>query len=311
MIDMLIGQIELRHLFTFLAVAEERSFGRAAERLGYTQSAVSQQIATLERAAGIALFLRPGGPRPVELTDAGTELRSYANAVAAQMRAADDRLAALRSGERGRLRVGSFQSVSVKVLPPVARALATELPDVELDLLESDDPSTIVELIERRELDAGFLVGGHLDHEFEERLLFHDPYVVVAPPGTFPDGPVMSHDVVRHDLIGQPMNDVCQVDIDRGLRRAGHEPNVVFRSIDNAAVQAMARAGRGVAVMPRLSVDRHDPNISVHELADAVEPRTIVVVWREGPAVPPAVGRFVDLAIDVTRPLAEELTHPV
>ena len=119
-----------------------------------------------------------------------------------------------------------------------------------------------------------------------------------------------SDEVVRHDLIGQPMNDISQIDIDRALRRAGHEPHVVFRSIDNAAVQAMASVGRGVAVMPRLSVDRYDPNVSVHELADAIEPRTIVVVWREGPAVPPAVRRFVDLAIDVTRPLAEELTHP-
>ena len=65
--------IEIRHLTALAAVAAERSFGRAAERLGFTQSAVSQQIAALERVVGEPVFDRPGGPRPVELTPVGTD----------------------------------------------------------------------------------------------------------------------------------------------------------------------------------------------------------------------------------------------
>jgi DNA-binding transcriptional LysR family regulator len=302
---MLAGAIELKHLSTFVAIAEERSFGKAADRLGYTQSAVSQQIAILEKAVGLPVFLRPGGPRPVELTDAGRVLHDHATTILGQVRDADSELEGFRQGIRGRLRIASFQSVSVKVLPPVARALSSELPDVDIDLVEIDDPVRIVECIRRRELDAAFLIAGHVEHEFCERVLFTDPYVAIASPGRLPDGAVTSEALAGHDLIGQPTDDLCQLRVDRGLRQAGLQPTYVFRSADNAAVQAMARAGRGVAVMPRLAVDQHDPEISIHDASAIVGPRTIVVIWREGPAVAPAVDRFVELATDVTRSLAE------
>ena len=77
--------VELRHLAALEAVARERSFGRAAESLGYTQSAVSQQIATLERAVGERLVERPGGPRPVALTEAGELLLGHAGAIVARL----------------------------------------------------------------------------------------------------------------------------------------------------------------------------------------------------------------------------------
>ena len=304
LIDMLAGAIELKHLSTFVAIAEERSFGKAAERLGYTQSAVSQQIATLEKAVGLPVFLRPGGPRPIELTDAGRVLHDHATTILGQVRDADHELEGFRKGVRGRLRIASFQSVSVKVLPPVARTLSTELPDVDIDLVEINDPAEIVASIRRRDVDAAFLIAGHIEHEFCERVLFTDPYVAIAATGTFPDGPVTSACLAGHDMIGQPNDDLCGLRVDAGLRQAGLQPNYVFRSADNAAVQAMARAGRGVALMPRLAVDQHDPEITVHDAGAVVTPRTIVVIWREGPAVAPAVDRFIELATDVTRALA-------
>jgi DNA-binding transcriptional LysR family regulator len=305
LIAMLAGSIELKHLSTFLAIAEERSFGRAADRLGYTQSAVSQQIAALEKAVGLPVFLRPGGPRPVELTDAGRVLHDHATTILAQVRDADHELQGFRQGVRGRLRIASFQSVSVKVLPPVTRTLSKELPDVDIDLVEINDPAQIVASIRRRDVDAAFLIAGHIEHEFRERVLFTDPYVAIAATGTFPNGPVTSASLADHDLIGQPIDDLCGLRVDAGLRQAGLQPSYVFRSADNAAVQAMARAGRGVALMPRLAVDQHDPGISVHDAGAVVTPRTIVVIWREGPAVAPAVGRFIELATDVTRSIAE------
>src|SRR4051794_41848496 len=100
--DGLVG-VEARHLAALQAIAEERSFSRAAERLGYAQSAVSQQIAALERAAGLKLVERPGGPRPVSLTEAGEIVLRHA-----------DRLLARLGGPRARLR------------PPLGRGAGTK-----------------------------------------------------------------------------------------------------------------------------------------------------------------------------------------
>src|SRR5438128_3092341 len=113
--------VEVRHLAALQALAAERSFGRAARRLGYTQSAVSQQIATLERIVGQKLVDRPGGPRPVSLTEAGELLLRHADAIAARLHAAQADLAALDAGDVGPLRIGTYQSVGAKVLPALLR----------------------------------------------------------------------------------------------------------------------------------------------------------------------------------------------
>src|ERR687883_1811718 len=120
--------VELRHLAALQALAEEGSFGRAAHKLGYTQSAVSQQIATLERVVGERLVERPGGPRPVTLTEAGRILLRHAESIIARLQAAQADLAALSAGDAGSLRVGTFQSVGAKLLPEVMRRFAPSVP---------------------------------------------------------------------------------------------------------------------------------------------------------------------------------------
>ena len=129
--------VELRHLIALEAVAREGSFGRAAISLGYTQSAVSQQIATLERIVGERLLERPGGPRPVSLTEAGELLLRHAEAIVARLAAAQADLAALSDGAAGRLRVGIYQSVGERVLPELMRRFRASWPRVEIRLSES------------------------------------------------------------------------------------------------------------------------------------------------------------------------------
>src|SRR3954464_7445007 len=126
--DRLLG-VELRHLVALQAVARECSFGGAARSLGYTQSAVSQQIAALEKAVGVRLVERPGGPRPVSLTEAGEVLSRHTEQVLSRLRAAGGALRgwgagrahfeALAAGSAGTVRVGTFQSAGARVLPPV------------------------------------------------------------------------------------------------------------------------------------------------------------------------------------------------
>ncbi len=121
-------RVEVRHLAALRAVAQEGSFGAAATRLGYTQSAVSQQIATLERAVGERLIDRPGGPRRVSLTEAGEVLLRHAERIVAGMEAAWADLEALSTGGAGSLRVGTYQSVGARILPELMRRFVDREP---------------------------------------------------------------------------------------------------------------------------------------------------------------------------------------
>src|SRR5829696_2180849 len=142
--------VELRHLAALQAVAAEGSFGRAAVELGYTQSAVSQQIATLERIVGERLIERPGGPRPVTMTEAGRLLLRHAEAIVARLQAAQADLQALSAGAVG------TQSVGKHILPTLMRSFGAAWPRVELKLTEMGTDQDLVALVERGELDLTF-----------------------------------------------------------------------------------------------------------------------------------------------------------
>ena len=146
--------VELRHLAALQAVAREGSFGGAAVALGYSQSAVSQQIAALERIVGERLVERPGGPRPVSLTDAGKLLLGHAEGIVARLEAAQADLAAYSEGSAGTLRVGTYQSVGARVLPRVMLEFAGAWPLVSIQLTESTDDAELLGLDERGELDV-------------------------------------------------------------------------------------------------------------------------------------------------------------
>ena len=140
--------LDLRHLVALKTIADEGSFGKAAEKLGYTQSAISQQIATLERIVGLRLIERPGGPRPISLTEAGQILLRHAEAIQARLLAAKADMNALEAGDAGRLRVGTFQSVGAKIIPRLLRTFSESHPQVEIVLRESQDESELLAMIE-------------------------------------------------------------------------------------------------------------------------------------------------------------------
>src|SRR6266545_2120789 len=141
--------LELRHLIALKAIAEEGTFGRAAASLGYTQSAVSQQIAMLERIVGQQLIDRPGGPRPVSLTEAGEVLLRHADAIDARLQAAQADMAALDAGDAGALHVGTYQSVGARLLPTLLREFGSAWPKVDVSLRESADDGELARLVER------------------------------------------------------------------------------------------------------------------------------------------------------------------
>jgi DNA-binding transcriptional LysR family regulator len=293
--------VELRHLAALQALAAEGSFGRAAVRLGYTQSAVSQQIATLERIVGEKLVERPGGPRPISLTEAGALLLRHAESIVARLQAAQADLQALRSGEAGTLRVGTFQSVGARILPEVVRRFTAAWPSVELVLGETEDDE--VELgVERGEFDVGFVLLPVGDAPLETDELLRDPYVLVVPAGSpLAAGAVPSLAAVgREPLIGF-RSDRSLEPVEAAMRGSGVEPRFAFRTNDNTTVQGLVAAGIGNAIVPRLTVDEGDPRVVVRELA-GVPPRVIAIARHRDRYHSPAARAFVETALASTRP---------
>jgi DNA-binding transcriptional LysR family regulator len=300
--------VELRHLAALQAIADEGTFGGAARRLGYTQSAVSQQIATLERAVGQRLLERPGGPRRVSLTDAGRLLLRHAQAIVARLEAAQADFAALAAGEAGSLRLGTYQSIGQRVLPRLLRRFAREWPRVELRLTELNVDQDLVAMIERGDLDLTFADFQLWEGPFEWQHLFDDPYVLLVQadsPLAARGKPPTLREICELPLIGFRQCRSTQL-LESHFHTRGLAPDFVFRSDDNGTVQAMVGAGMGVAVVPRLAVDFNDADTVAIPLEGTVPPRRIGLVWHEDRYRSAAALGFVELAKDVCAEFAAE-----
>ena len=289
---------EVRHFAALQAVAAERSFGRAAERLGYTQSAVSQQIATLERIVGERLVERPGGPRPVTLTDAGALLLGHADSIVARLQAAQADLQALRAGEIGRLRVGTFQSVGARVLPEIMLRFTAHWPQVEVTLFELED-ERVGPAIERGEIDVGFVQLPIEDAPLETIELLRDPFVFMTQAGSRDAvGTPTLAEIAARPLVGFRAHHALE-SLEAAFHAEGLEPRWAFQSNDNSIVQGFVAAGLGNAVMPRLTVDVSDPRIAIAPLP-AIAPRVIAIARHRDRYASPAMRAFVETA--TTRP---------
>jgi molybdate transport repressor ModE-like protein len=297
--------IELRHLAALEAVAREGSFHRAAERLGYSQSALSGQIALLERIVGERLVERPGGRTPVYLTEAGQLVRRHAERIVAQLAAARADVEAVSEGTAGVLHIGTYQSVGARLLPAVMREFAATWPDVEMRLEESLNDQELTRWVETGEVDLTFMSFPIGEGPFVATELMSDPYVVVVPEDSplaqRPEPPSL-RDVVRFPLIGYRSHE-GRAALDSRLRTRGVEPTVAFRSDDNGTVHSLVAAGFGVALIPRLSVDPNRTDVRVLELSSRLTPRLIGIAWHRDRYQLPAARAFIETARDVARRL--------
>jgi molybdate transport repressor ModE-like protein len=287
--------VELRHLAALEAVARRRSFGAAARELGYTQSAVSQQIAQLEKLVGQRLVERPGGPRPVDLTEAGRLLLRHADAIVAHLDAAQADMAALAEGSAGALRVGIYQSVGARILPALLRRFHEEFPRIEVRVREETDAADLLRLLEHGELDLTFADLPLPEGPFESQEALVDPYVLLVSTKS----ELAARDTAPslRSLAGLPLIGWRSTDEpERYLR--GHVPdlNVVFRTDDNGTMTALVAEGHGAAVVPRLVVNPRNPAVVALPLGGRIPPRHIAIVWHRDRYRSPAAEAFANLA---------------
>ncbi|HVS84064.1 MAG TPA: LysR family transcriptional regulator [Gaiellaceae bacterium] len=292
--------VELRHLAALEAVARTRSFGAAARKLGYTQSAVSQQIAHLEQAVGQQLFHRPGGPRRVELTEAGALLLRHADAIVARLDAARADMAALAEGAAGALRVGIYQSVGARLLPALLLRFREQWPKVVVQVREESSAEDLLHLLEHGELDLSFAELPVPEGPFGWAEVLHDPYVLAvsrrselaklaaAPP---------LRELAGLPLIGRRSTD----EPERHLAGRVSELNVVFRTDDNGTVNALVAEGVGAAIEPRLVISPRNRDVTTLSFGSRIPPRTLVLAWHRDRYRSPSAQAFVELTQELGR----------
>ena len=303
--------VEVRHFAALDAVAREGSFGRAADRLGYTQSAVSQQIATLERIVGETLVERPGGPRAVSLTEAGELLLRHAEAIVARLDAARADIAALRAGETGTLRVATYQSVGARVLPGVMRRFLADWPGIALGLSEHTTDPELYAAIESGSVDLAFGSPPLPDGPFEALELMSDPHVLLVPA----DSPLAERRSASLDDLGDLVligSNTCAsgLVVEHELEERGYEVDYGFRSDDNGTLQGLVAAGFGVALTPLLAVAPGDERVKTIRLEPNVPRRVIAVVWHRDRHRSPAARAFTEIAREVAAEVERELVEP-
>jgi DNA-binding transcriptional LysR family regulator len=299
--------LELRHLLALVAVAETRTFSQAAEHLGYTQSAVSQQIGALERMVGAPLFERPGGPRPVQLTTAGEILLTHARVVLARVSSAAADLRALASGEQGELRVGTLPSVGTKVLPHLLATFRADWPGIEIVLRESPGSAELISAVESGHIDVTFLdIGPYDTGPLQVRSILDDPMVFLAPAGSreAERRAISIAEVARRPMIGT-RDPGCRQIIDEAFRQAPTSPSYVFRSDNHPTIHGLVGSGLAFAVLPMLAVDENDPKVAVIPIRPAPPPRRLGIAWHPDRRPPPALLPFIEAAAEVCRDLSD------
>jgi DNA-binding transcriptional LysR family regulator len=292
--------LDLRHLAALRAIAEQGSFKGAAHALGYTPSAISQQITSLERTIGSRVVVREHGRKALGLTEAGVIMLRHLNAIEARLETARAEIAGLATGLAGALRIEACESIAARFLPDVLRRFRAECPEVEIVVDETPVDPELMSL-ERGAYDLGFGVLPLPDGPFQATVVLTDPWVLVAEAGSA----VVRRGTPRtlRELRGLPViasrSTLEAPPCLNCLRAAGVNPSEALRSVNDSVVQAFAAAGLGVAVMPRLAVNTADERIGVVELGELIPPRRIAIAWHADRTPHPSLEDFVALAARV------------
>ena len=298
----LMANVELRHLATMAAIAEEGSFGRAAGRLGYTQSTVSQQIAALERAVGGPVFDRPGGPTPVRITPLGAVVLERGRDLLAKAEQLFEAIDRFKAGD-GRLDIGTIQSVSNVILPSVVHQLRSEHPGCEIRLSEEEPEDPQI-----GDLDLLFY-DGRVHGDAEHVKLLDDPYLLVTRPGDVPDGPIPLKRLDGKPMVAWPAT--CdQPRMEQALERSGARPKIVFRTTGNETILSMVRAGMGYTLLPWLALHGadawSDDRLHIHELRPSPT-REVFLHWPARRTQSPLAIRAIQIAVEVANTLTKQM----
>src|SRR5215218_3486273 len=299
--------LDVRRMRVLREVAERGTIAAAARALAFTPSAVSQQLAALEREAGVALLDRHGGR--VRLTEAGRRLVGRTEAILAELEAATAELAAAAADVTGDVHVAAFPSAEQALLAPAIAALAGRHPDVQVRTTELE-PEASLPALRLGDVDLA------ISHEdvrrpapADERLqrvdLLEDPLRVVLPAGHPAGGDAVAlARLADARWVATPPGTACRAMLDHACREAGFVPEVPFHANDFGVLAAYVAARLGVAMVPELALGAFGGGVVVRAVSDVPVIRRIYVSARRGGLERPALAAMVETLREAAAPRA-------
>ncbi len=301
-IESLAGALDLQTVRVVRRIAEHGSLTAAADSLGYSQPAVSQQLRRFEERTGIALVERVG--RGIRLTQSGRVLARHATAVATALEAAAGELAEIRGLRSGRVRLISFPSASATLVPRFIAELGARHPGITVTYVEAEPPEAVAAVrADRADLAITFSYPGDRDDPhrasargLDVRSYGEEPMALVLPVGhAVASSTVVDLAALRDSpwIAGCPR---CRGHLLELADAAGFTPRIAFETDNFVAVEGMVAQGLGVAMLPALALDaapRH-PGVVTRPTA-AADVRSLHLVTARGAERVPAVGAALDV----------------
>ncbi len=288
--------VEFRHLAALGAVAREGSFRRAAESLGYVQSAISGQIAQLERAVGTQLLERSSGSGGATLTPAGEVLLSHVDEILARFEAARVDLRALADGTGDTVRISVLDGVGERWLPRILGAFGTRFPTTQVIVDESREDEQTFGRLAQGEVDLMITELPLPPGPFDYTLLERDEYILLVPassPLAQQPSPPTPAQLARLPLI-LPAPLRPEDPVATRLRESMIEQAPWLRPRSASTVQALVGANLGSAILPLLGVDLEDAATVTVSLPALLPPRLIALVKHREREYSPAVRGFIE-----------------
>src|SRR5437868_610834 len=289
--------LDPRKLRMLRELSRRGTIAAVAEAMTFTPSAVSQQLAALEREAGVPLLERTG--RTVTLTPAAHILVGHAEAVLEELERAAAALAATRTGLSGPLRIGAFPTAARTLLPPALIDLAHRHPDLE-PMVSEIDPADVSDALRAGELDIALI------HEYDFVPQILDAGVAGEPlfteqiylASTTPEHLTLADTRTAPWIVSKP-GTLCHTMAIRACQAEGFEPRVRHRIDDFDTVLALVSASQGVALIPHLATLSPPPNVTLTPLP--IRRRTLAAV-RKGYTTHPAIRATITALRTATTP---------
>ncbi len=286
--------LSVQQLRMLREVSLQGTIAAAASQLGYSASAVSQQLASIEKQTGVAVLERLG--RNVLLTDAGRALVSHADVILIELEKAQAAMERAAEVAAGTIKLGVMESLGSTLLPDLLLDLGEAAPELTLQT-QISNISIAIDEVRSGTFDASFIldypaVPAERDANLERLLICLDSFRLVVPVDHELDGTVDLSDLRDRPMIGPPVHLECGLTVTNACRDSGFEPNLVHALDDYPVCLKMVAAGAGISLMPDLSLHSVPDGVRVLELKDPFA-RKIELVYRKSSADRPSIRALV------------------